>query len=264
VPRADLRWYVTPFSGLEGAPVSLANVSCACLETGNNNEGCGTSSSRASITWPSDANKTYHIQVTGDVADRSGLFTLDVSGAKSGQTLVGMDAPGTSESMQRTPPSILGTTRRDLTRLADGLPDCVAGPSTSITGNTSGKPSPARRSNPDCPDELGGLVCITGCPSVWHRVVGTGGTMYATTCGPGTVFNARIIVYQGVCSRLSCVAHNDIGGCGSGGTGPLLSWPSTAGAVYQIQVTGFGTGDVGNFTLRVDGTGAPLIQTDCT
>jgi hypothetical protein len=66
-------------------------------------------------------------------------------------------------------------------------------------------------------------------------------------------------VYQGDCSSLSCVASSKHG-CGSM-FGSSLSWDSAEGAIYHIQVTEYDFGDVGSFTLRVDGTDGNLTQT---
>jgi hypothetical protein len=79
--------------------------------------------------------------------------------------------------------------------------------------------------------------------------------MFATTC-PGLGFDTRIFLHEGSCLALSCVTVNDAG-CGKEGSS--LSWASTAGRVYHIQVTGVGSFEAGKFALRVDGT-ATLIE----
>jgi hypothetical protein len=79
--------------------------------------------------------------------------------------------------------------------------------------------------------------------------------MFASTC-PAS-FDTRLILYEGNCSSLSCLANRD-DGCGRD-RGSSLSWNSEAGAAYQIQVTGYDRGDAGPFALRVDGASATLI-----
>lgn len=40
----------------------------------------------------------------------------------------------------------------------------------------------------------------------------------------------------------------------------IVTWSSTAGATYHIQVTGYQSGNTGTFTLTVDGTSETLVE----
>jgi hypothetical protein len=90
--------------------------------------------------------------------------------------------------------------------------------------------------------------------------------MFASTCliFTATDFDAKAVVYRGACSNLTCVESADYV-CGQSSFGSYLGWNSTKGELYYIQVTNsglYGYMNEGEFTLRVDGTDAPLIQTD--
>lgn len=98
------------------------------------------------------------------------------------------------------------------------------------------------------------FTCVTSysAPGVWYRVVGTGTTITAQTCGGITDYDTKLHVYCGECDALTCVTGND----DSCGLSSSVSWCSQAGATYYILVSGFSTA-VGNFTLSVseDGVG---------
>jgi hypothetical protein len=86
--------------------------------------------------------------------------------------------------------------------------------------------------------------------------------MSASTCSapPGSqLFDIKLFLYEGRCGNLTCLNAND-DGCLPGAS---LSWQSTLGAVYHIQVTGFDPFTVGPFLLRVDGT-ATVVQNQST
>jgi hypothetical protein len=143
-------------------------------------------------------------------------------------------------------------------RLRIAFPDCVGGLSTSITGNIEGALSP--NANPPCPNEFGNADGVNGYPSLWYVVIGTGARMFATTCDPATGWDTRLVIYKGNCDDMACVGSND-NGCGY--TRSSLSWDSVEGATYHIQVTGWAIVYADwRFKLRVDGTDAPLTQTE--
>jgi hypothetical protein len=59
-----------------------------------------------------------------------------------------------------------------------------------------------------CPNEIGLNDCLNGCPSLWYTVIGTGLSMTASSCAPGTYadYDQRIIVWGGTsCSDKTCV-----------------------------------------------------------
>ncbi|MHC4414461.1 MAG: hypothetical protein ACYS0G_04175 [Planctomycetota bacterium] len=107
-----------------------------------------------------------------------------------------------------------------------------------------------------------------GTPGVWYWVTGTGNTITATTCAPGTAFDTKLSVYCNTCEEILCVDGNDDqdgpfdpacdvtgGGTNAGST---VSWCSESGTQYLILVHGF-FGAFGDFELVVtdDGNACP-------
>jgi hypothetical protein len=90
------------------------------------------------------------------------------------------------------------------------LQDCIASPSSSITGTTIDAPVPYGL--PLCVDEDRGYPsCAVGCPSRFFEVKGTGGGMMASATATGNEWGeeVRLIVRGGpagsACSELTCV-----------------------------------------------------------
>lgn len=87
-------------------------------------------------------------------------------------------------------------------------------------------------------------------PGVWYTVVGTGGTLTASTCDVGTDFDTKLHVYCGSCPfDLVCIAAND-DGPSQCATASEATWCSEDGRTYYILVTGFQE-NMGNFVLHV-------------
>jgi hypothetical protein len=82
---------------------------------------------------------------------------------------------------------------------------------------------------------------------VWHRVEGTGVDMTASTCHPGTNFDARISVLTGSCGSLVCADAVDT----DYGEQMFTTWPTPAGEVYYLLVHGSAVGSAGEFVLTV-------------
>jgi hypothetical protein len=98
--------------------------------------------------------------------------------------------------------------------------------------------------------------CGQEAPGVWYAVVGTGGTMTATTCSLQSTYDTRIGVYCGTCFDLTCVADND-DSCGiDAGLASTVEWCSVAGAAYFILVNGFDD-EIGKFRLTVTSDSQP-------
>jgi hypothetical protein len=88
-----------------------------------------------------------------------------------------------------------------------GVARLLQGPRTvSDAGDTTGAAAPYGLSF--CADDSGATTCSVGCPSKFYTVVGTGGSMTASTC-EGSDRGLRLIVRQGLttgpCSALTCV-----------------------------------------------------------
>jgi hypothetical protein len=91
---------------------------------------------------------------------------------------------------------------------------------------------------------------------VWHRVEGTGEDVTASTCHPGTNFDARISVLKGSCGSLICTDAVDTN-CGEQ---MFTTWPTVAGAVYYLLVHGSAIGSAGEFVLTVEEGATPTVE----
>lgn len=120
------------------------------------------------------------------------------------------------------------------------VPSLTAGTTDFATTDT-GFPSPC-----------GTTITSAG---VWYTVMGTGNTMTASLCDPGTNFDTKITVYCAVdcdTKQATCVDGND-DYCG---LQSQVSWCSQAYAVYYILVHGFGSA-TGEFVLGITDDGVP-------
>ena len=93
-----------------------------------------------------------------------------------------------------------------------------------------------------------GLVGEYG--SVWYRALGTGGTLEASTCNPGTdsTFDTKLHVFVADCRIGSCIAGNDNFNSQVGCS--LVTWPTAELEEYFIMVHGALT-DQGLFELSL-------------
>ena len=92
-------------------------------------------------------------------------------------------------------------------------------------------------------------------PGVWYEVAGTGGTITASLCNPGTNYDSKLYVYCPDCAAPMCVVGDD-DFCGFPPGYSQVSFCSQVGATYQILVHGFGAA-TGNFHLTVSSSGGP-------
>jgi phage gp37-like protein len=104
----------------------------------------------------------------------------------------------------------------------------------TITGNTTGN---------------GGDLLAIGCgtnnsPGVWFSFTGDGSSATASLCGSS--FDTYITVVSGTCAAPVCVANND-DFCGLQSE---VSFPTTIGVTYYINVHGYGTAS-GAYTLSL-------------
>ena len=65
-------------------------------------------------------------------------------------------------------------------------------------------------------------------PGVWFRIAGTGGEMFAETCGGTTDYDTALSVFTGDCDELTCLGAND-DACGLQSAG---AWASERGTDY--------------------------------
>ena len=84
--------------------------------------------------------------------------------------------------------------------------------------------------------------------AAWYKIVPpVSGTVAVSTVG-NTDFDSYLRVYSGDCSNLSCVGFDDDYG---GSSNSYLTFPATAGTSYFILMASYGSGETGNFSLKV-------------
>ena len=223
--------------GVEG---DCENMACAV----ENDDACPEFLS--SVTWASELDVIYFILVHG-FASNAGAYSLTVSS----------ELPTPKDD-------------RDNDGVVDDEDNCIDTPNRDQAdedGNGIGDAC-------DCPDndlaccaiELDltvGDITIEGqttdafqdpendacgnsnAPGVWFRVEGTGGELFAETCG-GSDYDTYLSVFTGECDALACLAWND-DACESQSAG---TWQSTVGTTYFVLIHGYGSNS-GNFTLHM-------------
>ncbi|MFM9986012.1 MAG: T9SS type A sorting domain-containing protein [Flavobacteriales bacterium] len=82
-------------------------------------------------------------------------------------------------------------------------------------------------------------------PSLWYTFTGDGATYTIDLCG--SAFDTNLSLYTGGCTGLTCLQYND-DFCGLQSS---ITFNSTVGTVYYIQVHGFGAAS-GAFTMNID------------
>ncbi|MFQ5423844.1 MAG: hypothetical protein ACE5F9_07675 [Phycisphaerae bacterium] len=104
-----------------------------------------------------------------------------------------------------------------------------------------------------------GTSVNNGGAGLWYAVFGTGNTMTASTCNPGTDFDTQLSVSCGDCTCLVCIDGNDNDpACAAGPQrGSTVSWCSAFGATYLIFVHSFDPMVAGNFELSIADDGVP-------
>ncbi len=124
-----------------------------------------------------------------------------------------------------------------------------------LTGTTLGSLTDAEP--PPCGDNL-----IDG-GGVWYTLLGTGATLTASLCHPGTDYDATVAVYCGSCSNLTCISgDNDDPACPQSPNAAITSWRSAPGQRYYIRVAG-DLGVVGNFQISVTSDHTPAVPDAC-
>ncbi len=152
----------------------------------------------------------------------------------------------------------------------DGVFSCEPNPcpqpppnDTCLTAEPIAVPADVIANNELATDD-GAPTCGTTSPGhgVWYVVAGTGNTMTASTCNPGSDFDTKIQVFCD-CMDLVCVGGNDdaVGAppeCALNGLNRFskVSWCSDPAQLYYIHVGGFSTA-VGNFQLTVTDDATP-------
>lgn len=95
---------------------------------------------------------------------------------------------------------------------------------------------------------------------VWYKWTGTGELATVSTCGTGTDYDTKLLVFTGSCAGLACLTGNDDDfSCSSSFLSSTASFCSEAGTDYYILVHGFGSAK-GNFDLSL--TCSPVTSND--
>ena len=96
-----------------------------------------------------------------------------------------------------------------------------------------------------------GSTYDNGQAGVWFKVIGTGGSLVATTCAGSVVpWDSQIIVFDGDCNSLSCVNDNDdMSASFPCDYASSVPFSSTAGTTYYILVFGDSSDSAFSFTV---------------
>ncbi len=97
-------------------------------------------------------------------------------------------------------------------------------------------------------------------PGVWYSVIGTGGSLVASTCASELDFGASIFIFSGECGDLECIAYGISGfnTCEqSFSQGSRAIFWTDVNVPYFILVSGGSSPDVGDFSLVIAATVAP-------
>jgi hypothetical protein len=94
-----------------------------------------------------------------------------------------------------------------------------------------------------------GQCSNSGAPGVWYAVEGTGGSMEASTCNPGTNYSTGLTILTGECDALQCVPSKTVT---CDGQRSMAYWESIPGQQYSVYVHGKESTDVGRFSLTID------------
>jgi len=131
----------------------------------------------------------------------------------------------------------------------------------NVNGNVTGS-TPEANAPPSC----NGVSPPVG---RWHKVVGTGTTLTASTCGsPSEFWDSTLAVYCGLtCDDLVCVTASGGTNCGPNGLNEQVSWCAAAGQTYLILV-GHSFGNPpepgeGNYNLAITGGAACANPIQC-
>jgi hypothetical protein len=103
--------------------------------------------------------------------------------------------------------------------------------------------------------------CITPITSggVWYKLIGTGTTIAATTCGQEYEWDTKLSVYCGSCEDFQCIIADD-DSCSVYGLHSTVVWCAELGITYHILVHGFSAAN-GDFTLQITEDGVPCEPT---
>ncbi|MFO0838179.1 MAG: choice-of-anchor X domain-containing protein [Phycisphaerae bacterium] len=89
---------------------------------------------------------------------------------------------------------------------------------------------------------------------VWYTLTGNGNAITVSTCDAGTNFDTQIVVFDGVCGALNCIAGNDDAGssCSLSTLRSIVPFNSVNGTTYHVLVCPWGTATTtGSFVLNV-------------
>jgi len=129
-----------------------------------------------------------------------------------------------------------------------------------MVGSTKGaRPEWMEKSRTNCGVQSAG---------VWYKVIGTGSSLKATTCSPGTNHPTQLHVFSGDCDDgLTCISTeaNNHAVCDDwlmATNSATVNWETEAGVEYFILV-GSRTGTVGSFELKISEFD-PILNDQCS
>ena len=101
----------------------------------------------------------------------------------------------------------------------------------SLTGTTVGATATG--------DPTGSCTTSVDGGGVFYTITGTGADITLSTCSPATNFDTKLLVYTGDCGAYTCVAGNDDVACEANSQASAVTFPSVAGTVYRVFVSGY-------------------------
>ena len=196
--------------------------------TGNDDDcDIGINEFLSTVTWCSAIGQVYIITVGGvDSATATGAFEISVTDAE--------DSCGDPVDCVIEPPDNDDCTDAELVTL-----------DVSVVGNNAGATADPV---PFCDTDPAGH-------GVWYKIVGNGNELTASTCGAGTDFDTKIMVFCD-CDTFTCVGGND-DFCDLKSE---VTWCSDSGTTYYVLVGGFDDSTFGNYEFVVNDSGSSCMD----
>lgn len=220
-----------------------------------NDDAC--TGTRSSVSWASELDAIYFILVHGwNTSSGAYELTINTELPPPPGDMDNDGVPDEEDNCIDTPnPDQLDEDNNGIGEACDGnndfcqnaLPIDLTGGDVTVIGQTV--KATADRENSTCG--------ASNAPGVWYWVEGTGGEIFAETCGSD--YDTRLSVFSGECGLLNlvCVISNDdFCGLQSG-----VRWESEVDTNYLLLVHGYNTSS-GNYALRISAEHPPA-NNDC-
>ena len=109
------------------------------------------------------------------------------------------------------------------------------------------------------PSDLAGCS-NTGGGGIWYFVQGTGDSLEASTCNPGTNYSTALTILSGSCGSLQCVNTTTVS---CDGKRSIAYWDSIPGVQYTVFVHGQSQSDFGRFSLTIEEGDLAVVNDFC-